>query len=401
MSNVSCVECRGRLLSCGRKYCPVLALKSQTVYLRTDVDGASPPAVFVGRLGYPKVFVGPLVPPVKGDTSILDFPERWFGRGLNELIQMRRVLIRGMKPLRIKDVWCGLANELQELALSSKSPDVEMKLERAPSPVLRFSEIEAPFGPSASMLSMKVGSTNWHPLLEKVYADVDLSATEGMLKLYKGGAPVSAISKALSVGALGRGPLRRFVPTRWAITATDDTIGKAQVAKIKHFETIDKPRVYYLEYLDNRWVAVMFPRKWMYELIEAWFPGSTWNMYGKEPSIVHDWEGYNGRKEYARIGGCYYAARLASAEALMRENRQAAVLIMRESHEGYSVPIGVWNVRESVRAMLKQPYQTFESEISAINYAFSKMTIPSNRWIQNSGVLKQILFQKTLDDFAT
>jgi len=40
-----------------------------------QISGSSPPGVFVGRFGYPKVFVGPMVPPVSGDTEILDTPE--------------------------------------------------------------------------------------------------------------------------------------------------------------------------------------------------------------------------------------------------------------------------------------------------------------------------------------
>jgi hypothetical protein len=44
-----------------------------------DLAGCSPPAVFVGRYGYPKVDIGPLLPPEFGDTSIMDKPEMWVG----------------------------------------------------------------------------------------------------------------------------------------------------------------------------------------------------------------------------------------------------------------------------------------------------------------------------------
>ena len=41
------------------------------------ISGSSPPSVFVGSYGYPKVGVGPMVPPIHGDTSVFDIPEQW------------------------------------------------------------------------------------------------------------------------------------------------------------------------------------------------------------------------------------------------------------------------------------------------------------------------------------
>jgi len=60
-----CVVCKGSKFLCGKTRCPlVIRLKSyfQTVPLiqGMDMDGASPPGVFVGRIGYPYVYAGPL-----------------------------------------------------------------------------------------------------------------------------------------------------------------------------------------------------------------------------------------------------------------------------------------------------------------------------------------------------
>ena len=48
------------------------------------ISGSSPPSVFVGSYGYPKVAVGPMLPPMHGDTMILDLPERWLGKSLED-----------------------------------------------------------------------------------------------------------------------------------------------------------------------------------------------------------------------------------------------------------------------------------------------------------------------------
>ena len=53
------------------------------------IFGSSPPGVFVGRIGYPHVYAGPLVPPILGDTSLFDMPEKWVGKPIDEIINFR------------------------------------------------------------------------------------------------------------------------------------------------------------------------------------------------------------------------------------------------------------------------------------------------------------------------
>ena len=143
----------------------------------------------------------------------------------------------------------------------------------------------------------------------------------------------------------------------------------------------------------------MMPSEWQYELIEAWYPNTTWNPYSKGISIFNSYEFYDGRKTYAEIGGCYYAARLAVNELLNTERRQAGIVIMREAHPGYIMPIGVWNVRESVRSALTKDYMKFDTLDQALLHVTEIMDIPLQRWIKNSAVLKNRLYQRKLDDF--
>ena len=143
----------------------------------------------------------------------------------------------------------------------------------------------------------------------------------------------------------------------------------------------------------------MFPNKWEYELIEAWYPNTTWNPFGRGITIFNSYEFYNGRNSYAEIGGCYYAARLAVNELLNREKRQAGVVILREAHPGYIMPMGVWNVRESVREALRQNYQKFDTMNEVLKLTSEYLDIPTNRWIKNSAILKNRLYQKRIEDF--
>ena len=112
-----------------------------------------------------------------------------------------------------------------------------------------------------------------------------------------------------------------MVPTRWSITAVDDTISKALIKNIKQYPTIDEYRVYHLKHLDNLYITILLPVPWKFEWIEAWFPKTIWNQHGSEPYIMGDFETYHGKKKYANVGGCYYSSRLAATEKLNKERK--------------------------------------------------------------------------------
>ena len=169
--------------------------------------------------------------------------------------------------------------------------------------------------------------------------------------------------------------------------------------KIKTFPEINEYRIYESQYLDNRFEILMLPREWSYEAMEAWYPGTVWNPNSNNILIFGDWEGYNGRKTYANIGGCYYAARLAIGEALLKERRQATVIVLRETHPGYIMPIGVWQVRENVRNAVKQNPIKFSKFEEALKRISSQFQIPIKQWIEKSSLLRNAIFQKRITDY--
>ena len=130
-----------------------------------------------------------------------------------------------------------------------------------------------------------------------------------------------------------------------------------------------------------------------------WYPNTLWNPDTAHTSIFSDHEFYDGRKTYAEIGGCYYASRLAVNELLNKERRQAGVVVMREAHPGYIMPVGVWNVREAVRAAVKSKPTNFSSLNESLNYISTKMDIPVKKWIETSSVLRDTQQQKRIVDF--
>ncbi len=401
-----CALCKGSKFLCGKTRCPIIVRVNH--YLRTvplinseDIAGASPPSVFIGRIGYPYVYAGPLVPPVQEDTSLYDLPELWFGKTIDEIVGFRSMLVRGKHRVHVKkfEEAGKIIEKTRELALASKPVDVELTLKKKPRGFLVLDDEVQPFGPSAPIRDLNIGNPYWDHHVEKAYDDTDLKAAEAVLELYNKGVFITKIQRAFSVGAFGLKKNRRLVPTRWSITAVDSIVSKALMEKVKQFPELSEYRVYESRYLDSVFEVLMIPARWSYETIEAWYPGTVWNQYGRNVFLYSDWEDHKGRTTYAEIGGCYYAARLAVCEKLVDEKRQATVIIFREAHPGYIMPVGVWNVRETVRNAMKQKPLVYNTLSEALKRVASQLRIPLKRWIQNSELLQNILFQRRITDF--
>jgi hypothetical protein len=277
--------------------------------------------------------------------------------------------------------------------------DVELALKNKPRKSFVLDDEVQPFGPSAILRDMNVSTSRWDHQIEKAYGDTDLKAAEAVTALYEKGVLVTRIQRAFSVGAFGLEDNRRLVPTRWSITAVDSIISKDMMETIKTFPEVNEYRVYESSYLDNRFEVLMMPRAWSYEAMEAWYPGTVWNPTGTHVVMFSDWEGFDGRTTYASIGGCYYAARLAVGELLAKERRQASVVVLREAHPGYIMPVGVWQVRENVRNAVRQEplkYNTLEEALARIA---SRFQIPLERWVERSKLLQDALFQRRITDY--
>ncbi len=402
--SANCYMCRTIKALKGVEMCPrhlkeYNYFKTKPLIGSLDLSGASPPGIFVGRAGYPKVFVGPLIPPVHGDTLVMDTPEMWNGLGIENIVSFRSQLVRGMKPVKIAGEESRYLNIVKELALAKDSAEIEAKFSKTPRGG-SFSEDSQPFGPSAPVKNILLGTMKTNHDIEKAHSDTDLLASDAILSLYHKGVFISKIQRSFSAGLFGLRRNRKLVPTRWSITAVDSTLSKIITDEIKAYPTIDEFRVYYCESLDIRWAVLMMPHEWSYELIEAWYPETLWNP-ASSIVIFSDHEGNEGKKEYSRIGGCFYSARLASSELLRREKRQASVVIMRETHPGYVLPLGVWVTRNAIRECLAKEPTKFDNLQSALKFMSGKLSITMDRWLQNSAVLQKAMHQKKLVSFIS
>ena len=398
-----CIVCKGGKMLCGKTTCPLVlrvrSLARVSPSLGYSIDGASPPSIFIGRMGYPYVFAGPMVPPVHEDTSLLDTPELWMPFNIEEIVQFRMQLVRGKQKVKIDNLQGKFIDSIQDLALSRSSAEVEMLLQKKPRAGILLDDEVQPMGPSAPLRHVQVNPGSTDHNIDKAFSDTDLKAADAVSYLYKEQLPLSRIHRGLSAGLFGREDRRKLVPTRWSITAVDSTLSLELMKKVRRFPAINECRLYEETHLDNRFLIIMLPDAWSYECMEAWYPGTIWNPASSNILMFGDSEPYTGRTTYARIGGCYYAARLAVNETLMKEQRQARVIILREAHPGYIMPVGVWNVRESVRAALKNPYRKFDTLEETLQAIQQKLAIPLPIWKQNSTLLRDSLQQKKITDY--
>lgn len=406
-----CVLCKGSRNLCGKDTCPII-MKQQALIPLKKIDfssdnlfGSSPPSFFVGRYNYPNVLVGPMIPPIVGkgkNIQILDRPDLWYGRQIEELVAYRTKLIRSTFRVNVHKLQNNkILDTSQELAMAARPVDTEAVFEKEPKFRIIFDSHSQPMGPIGYIRKLRITENpkiNLH--VEKVVQDTDFQANSAVSYLYAQGLPLSDIIRVLSAGLLGIKKNRRLVPTRWAITAADDNISKKLVLKVKDFPKIDKYEVYSAKYLDNNFQILLIPNKeWSFEQLETWSAKSAFNP-DNEAVIVHDHEFYSGRKKYAfNVTGAYYSARLAVAEYLLRIKRQAAVIVFREVSGGYIVPLGVWVIRETVRNAFAGSPKIFETLNEALREIGKNFHTPLRKWIKNSIILDNIWKQRTLLDY--
>jgi hypothetical protein len=225
--------------------------------------------------------------------------------------------------------------------------------------------------------------------------DTDALAKDAVTELLKSNVSTEHITRLFSIGLLGKE--RKIVPTRWSITAVDDTAGKELADRIKDFPFISDIQLFSGTHFGNHFEVLMLPRAYSFELIEIWLPKAVWS--GESSWIGEDSEGLSGKKGYSPLAGGYYAARLPALEYLVEIRKQASIFVLREITPDYWAPLGVWVVREGMRSALRNPSEKFDSLEAAISDLASRIYTPKAEWMPKASMLSDFRFQTTLDFF--
>ena len=394
-----CLLCRGARALCGSKLCPFLSYWRAFRDIRLPrgevLEAPSPPSIFVGRVGYPRVRVAPAVVAEDGQADLYDYPERWLSLSLDEILRMRISLVRGCLKVDVNKPY--MLEEAKLIAASSKPVDLEFRFSKPPKLSLSLDLHAPPLGPIGYVEKLRLLDNPKIPKpVEKVIEEPEVKAVDAIWSLYSNNVPVSQIQRLFSVGAFGSPNNRRIVPTRWSITAVDDIISKRLLKTVKKLPIFDHYLFFERKFMKNTFIAIIAPEAWSYEWIEAWFPHTTWNP-DSEVEVEGDWEDYFGRTSYASLGGCYYAARLATAEFMLRERRQGTAILIREIYEGFFLPIGVWFVRENLREMFRSKPEKYDNLKEVFERLPKAMRLPLSTWLSTSTLLRILRSQSRLE----
>ncbi|MFB6130922.1 MAG: DNA repair protein NreA [Salinigranum sp.] len=319
--------------------------------------GGVSPSIFVGRANYPRVSTGILSPVGHDeDAAAFETSAAWYDDRLSisDVFQRRTSLLNSNQSAEVDvhDEWDGFLGVQREVAIADRPVTVEIGLDGKPELDVGVDDVATPVGPRARATSADLAENPHVPRpVQKTLEDDDWNAQGAMNYLYRRGFDVYEINNILSAGALGQRSQRKLVPTRWSITAVDDTVGQFLRGTIRDEPSVDGVEIWRNEYLGNAFWVVLAPGNWEFELVEMKSPGSVWN---PDPEAgVHlgsDREGYEGRSGYVEeTAGAYHASRLGVLEHLADRGRQAKVLVLRHVSDEYWGPVGVWQIRESVR----------------------------------------------------
>ncbi|MAE13755.1 hypothetical protein CMO92_04265, partial [Candidatus Woesearchaeota archaeon] len=303
-------------------------------------------------------------------------------------------LVNSYNPLHIKSFSNRITETLQHTAQAKTPTDIEVKLSKTPQFNISFDSDRLPHGPS---IELKQANTTANPKIpkavEKAVADTSLKSAPAINTLYQKGLEESYLTRILSSGSLGIGKNRKFVPTRWAITATDDTLAKNLLKEVKHYPLADH-LLYRGGGWGNHYYILFFPRLFSYELFETLVRTGNYST---------DYESYKGRTTYAKetVGG-YYAARLPIIDKLKKIQKQASVLVLRFITDDYWMPLGVWVCREATRKTLVNKPLHFSDPKQMISHITQeiqkKFKININQHLNQSKLL-QSLTQRQLSDY--
>ncbi len=378
---------------CGEFSCEVHKTTFKTKFTKS-FEGSSPPEVFVGRWNYPNVYTGMLAPEELGDTLHFSHPELWKSKdySIEKISNLRNQLIYSRTQTHIKLSPSKLMNTIQELAMSYKSISSQVELQKPVATEVRQDPQVAMITRSAPVESIRLQE---NPLIDKkvdyLVNDTDVKSAIAIQELARSSTSTSTIIKLLSIGLLGKKSARKLVPTRWAVTATDDTLSKSKLPKIKSFKDLQEIRLFHAQYLGNHYEFLLLPGPYSFEVIEI----STSNT-----SSWHDYESNFPRKYYAdSVTGAYYANRLALTEYLEKIQRQCQCLVLREIRPEYNVPCGVGILRETSRAALESKPEVFQNMQEAFSSIQSRLHLSIGQFIEKSWLIKNYGKQKRIFDF--
>ena len=401
-------------MPCGLPRCPLLKLyeppkqsteKIEAISFGTTLFGPAP-QIFIGDKGYPNVISGPLtsLQPDSKLALISADPSKWVKLPLNEILELRFGLLRGMKALPINVIKARKYNSkvlesLQEIAMATNAVDLESSYSGKINPSMNFDSVLSPQGPKGMLEKLDVAGHAKIPRVVERTLEDELLAVQQVTQLASSGIDVYYLQNILSAGLTGHKTQAKVVPTRWSITAVDDMVGKSMIRNLRDFKIIENLTVLHGGFFGNYFTIILFPESWKFENFETWMKGSVFALGGPKFTMIPDHEEvhrsglYQGKVKYSIQSGGYYAARYSILKYLNKIRRQAKVVSIREITSEYLIPSGVWVVREAASVASNSKPITFDTKVSLHEYLREVLIAPLSEYYKQSSILAQSSIQ--------
>lgn len=355
----------------------------------------TPPSALVGERGYPEVRIGLNLTPVSENPALYDNPREWWGRlGIDDIVRMRASMIFSNKKAYVKAVDDKFIEAVLEASSSTKPVYSEVVFKKPPTPRPIISSYTKPVGMQGEVEKIRLDDNPKIPRRVDRLIEEKVKAAAAVVELYSHGFDVYYIQRLFS--AAGLGAERRLVPTRWAITSVDKILSDHLLKTVKNYKEIPGYNIHHVEYIGNKYTVMLVPGTWSMEMIEIWHPRTVW-VKGAKPFIYRVYELEDGKP--SDEDGGYYAIRLPVLEHLGALKRQAKVLVVREVTREYIIPVGSWQIRESIRNALKKPPVKAETINEALKIFAAYTSFPPEWYRRTSTIVKLTLYQRKITDY--
>ena len=221
------------------------------------------------------------------------------------------------------------------------------------------------------------------------YSQEDVKSKEAIISLYEKGINEHQIINLLALGEFGISYNKKLVPTKWAISAYDQTIEKYLHKKILDNPLLNNYEIYHYSDKGNHFYIILLPEPFSAEIVESW-DNIVERDYVRDDNILH-------KKEPETAGG-FWATKCGVHEHLHKRKKQASYISLRHIQD-YEIPLGVVFVRECVREALSKEPVFSADEIEDVKEFLKNNSKKHYEDFLNSITLKELKTQRKLSEF--
>ena len=194
---------------------------------------------------------------------------------------------------------------------------------------------------------------------------------------------------------IGKTRGRKIVPTRWSITAVDKILSDQMIQLVRDFGEVEGHLYFHFRRIGNEYYILISPGDYSFEMIENWNNGSIWTG-PRESSAEGDYEKPGRMVTNPTIGGAFFAAKLPILEFLKKKERKGNILVIRFIDGDYTMPLGVWQVRENVKSAMQT-----ENFLDGIDQFFEIIKVRRSKDLRHySKTYQMIKLQRKISDYV-